>query len=364
MNKNVTQGRIEWVDSYKGILMLLVVFHHIMNTVYLGNNWWGEIFTEPFKSLRMPAFFFISGFLLSKKYDNFSYFFKHRSRQIVLPYFIFFMLNYLVWLLFTRHYTPSDLTLLDPFYGLLKGTTERTDGGALYMLTASPLWFVTTLFIAEIYFFTIKTFFKNNIQILGVLVLFSLAGFFSNYLFHTLDIRPWWNMNVALTAAVFYGLGYLVKTNNLINKINVKNPYLRLLTMTLLLAISFSLSMINTVSMSTNGLGNPILFYIAAFSGIFGMVLFVKLKFVQHNRFFEYLGKNTYLILAFHILAIYFANDLIVYIAEIPKETYTHSLIWTIVYMIVMMMLMKIIIEFFNRYLPFILKSKKTLQKN
>ena len=60
-------GRFDWVDVAKGFCMVLVVLLHVAGWYEVEVNegeptfWWG--FSETFAPLRMPLFFFISGFL-------------------------------------------------------------------------------------------------------------------------------------------------------------------------------------------------------------------------------------------------------------------------------------------------------------
>lgn len=61
-------GRYHWVDAAKGFCMVLVVLLHVAGWYEVEVNqgeptlWWG--FSEAFAPLRMPLFFFISGFLV------------------------------------------------------------------------------------------------------------------------------------------------------------------------------------------------------------------------------------------------------------------------------------------------------------
>ncbi len=345
-------NHLEWIDSYKGILMLMVVISHILSFTSFHGLGYEEFLSYPFRSMRMPAFFFISGYLLSRKYTEFSGFFGHRFRQIVVPYFLFFLFHYLFWFYITRDTYPNDFTWIDPFIGLLEGKAERISEMQFTMLTAYPLWFVTTLFIAELYFFTAKKIVKNNFQMLFLLMFLSLLGFFLSYYLNKVDIRPWWNIDIAITAAVFYGLGYLVKTNNLINKLEISNNWLKLFLVILFFTITASMSLTNYTSIAFGKYGNPALFYIGALSGILALVFFVQFRLIRENSLLKYFGKNTYLILAFHTLALYFTNYILL---NISSDPYAQSLLGSFSYIVLLFIIMVLIIEIFNRFLPKIL---------
>jgi len=360
-------ARVEWIDAYKGILILLVLILHIVNYSNYQGLGYNSFLTEPFRDMRMPAFFFISGFLLSQKYNSFPNFFGHRFRQIVVPYFVFFLFNYLLWIFFIRDADQSNVTLLDPFIGMIKGKLEMVSNEAWStltaeswtLLTAFPLWFVTTLFIAEIYFFGVKKISKNNMQMLLILIVFALGGFILSFLLNHYKIRPWWNVDIAITATVFYGLGYFVKTNNLIHKISVGKGSLRLPIITLLFAISVSASLYGWSSMGSGRFGNPFFYYAGAFSGILALIFFVQFSFIGKNRILEYFGKNAYYILAFQIIAMYFIDYFLSQVINVPSEDYTHSLSWSLVYFILLLLLLFVIIEIFDKFLPFVLGRKR-----
>ncbi len=355
-------NRIEWIDSYKGIVILMVVFAHILSFTDFRHLGYEHFLMHPYRTLMMPAFFFISGYLLNNKRTDFPIFFTHRFRQIIVPYFIFFLFHYIFWIFITRDTYPSDFTLIDPLIGIMEGKAERVTAMLFTMITAMPMWFVTTLFISEIYFFVLKKIFKNDLKIFLSLVILSLLGFFSSYFLNKVDIRPWWNIDVAITGTVFYGLGYLFKTNNIIHRFEIKNNLLKFILMILLFVITFTLSMNNYTSIAVGKYGNPVLFYMGAFSGILALIFFVQYKIIGENRFLEYFGRNSYLTLSFHLIALYLTNYILSNIVNIPSDIYTHSLLWALIYIVLFFLIMGLIIEIFNSFLPEIL-GRKVIKK-
>ncbi len=349
MNKH-----LDWIDAYKGIVMLMVLFAHIVSFSSFNGLGYEKFITLPLRCMMVPAFFFISGYLLNEKYTDFSFFFGHRFRQIVVPYFIFFLINYLFWFFVLRDTYPSDFTWFDPFIGMIEGKAERVSPMQFTMITAFPLWFVTTLFIAEIYFFAVKKISKNNLHIIISLVILSLVGFFTSYLLNKVGIRPWWNVDVAITATVFYGLGYLVKTNNLIAKIHINNSS-KILLVSILFTIAIIISISNYSSIAYGKYGNPALYYIGALSGILALMFFVQFRLIGKNYFLDYLGKNTYQILSFHMIAIYFTDYILLSILNIPSSLYTQSLLGAFFYFFLLCFIIGLMTEIFNRFLPRIL---------
>ena len=88
--------RYAWVDYAKFFSIFLVVSYHIPHR---ADGYVGELLSL----LRMPAFFMIAGFLFNtNKFHSLSYFLKHRSIQLLIPYTSFFTFFYISWLLFGR----------------------------------------------------------------------------------------------------------------------------------------------------------------------------------------------------------------------------------------------------------------------
>ncbi len=102
--------------------------------------------------LRMPAFFMISGLLFRmEKYPTLKYFIKHRSIQLLVPYFFFFLIFYILWLAGGRNWiggNDMECSIWQPLFEFVYGTP--------YLIIA-PYWFVCCLFsIQIIYYLSIK----------------------------------------------------------------------------------------------------------------------------------------------------------------------------------------------------------------
>ena len=86
--------------------------------------------------------FFCAGYLRSNTFSI-----SKRFRQFILPYFLFAIVFYIIWLV-TRHYGADAETPLEwwkPLVGILYGTTPKLPQNA-------PLWFLTALFSFELIF--------------------------------------------------------------------------------------------------------------------------------------------------------------------------------------------------------------------
>jgi len=97
----VTIQRIEWIDTLKGFLLILVCLGHIAPK--------GTLFYDLMcilRPFRMPCFFFLSGLLFSNR-RTFTEYFRDKTRSLLLPYI---WLSLLFCLLNPRLYDSRLLT--------------------------------------------------------------------------------------------------------------------------------------------------------------------------------------------------------------------------------------------------------------
>ena len=332
--------RIEWIDTYRGILIILVVLNH--------QSLQHSVINDSLIAVRMPAFFFISGLLLSDRYTDLKYFALRRFRQLIVPYFLFFLANWLFWAVAL---IPENTDIITPLKSMLLGCVN-TEGGK-QNINAAPLWFITTLFMAEMYMFFVKNIFKTTKKILIVISIFAFIGYLTSKF---LPFRMPWNAEIALTALFFYGLGYITKRENLISYFDTdeKRYIIILFFVSLFGAVILSLESMPVYDL--NYLGSYAIFtYVSALFGILAMISLAKL--INRNTLLEYLGRNTYIILAFHLSALYFLHGIFKRLG-FNFEDMMNSDIWALIYLVSSFLLLIPIIFVINHYLPFILNRR------
>ena len=141
-----------WIDFGKALSIILVVYRHCPpNEFNLISS--------------MPLFFFMSGLLFSfEKYNSFWDFFKHRSRQLLVPYFSFFTIFYLFWLFVGRSVSSPEEQALPLYMPMLEYLYGRPESVCL------PLWFISCLFSMQILFFLFKKINRNLTAIILMLM--------------------------------------------------------------------------------------------------------------------------------------------------------------------------------------------------
>lgn len=328
--------RIEWLDLLKGWGMILVMFAHAS----LPDELRKYIYT-----FHMPLFFFISGYLLSiNKYNNIKEFLKSKLKSLLIPYFIFSIFNYMFYLIFSRFANHVSENPIKPLLGIFIGIR-----GTDWTLCNGTLWFILVLFISELLlYFIIELSTDNNKTISLCLFIFSLIGYlYSNFI----GIRLVWSIDIAFTAVVFLGIGYLIKKNNYIEKYGDKKYIL------VSLIISIITGMINTeVNMFGSVYGNYILFYLSAISGIYLNILIIKE--LPNIKTVNFIGKNTFVYLALHQYVVY---SVLKKISEKLLGHVTNSISMTIIsilFVCITVLVLYPFIKFVNKFIPFAVGKK------
>lgn len=104
--KELIDTRIEWIDSTRGIAILLVVVGHVVGG-YTGNYGMPkyqriiDMVVDIIYTFHMPLFFMISGFVFGlKKYnwskDNYATYINKKAKALLIPYFLFSTLQILI----------------------------------------------------------------------------------------------------------------------------------------------------------------------------------------------------------------------------------------------------------------------------
>lgn len=181
--------RKAWIDALRALAIIMVV---------LGHQVKGEdayfLFTSPVK---MPLFFAISGYVFNMHDGNSQLFWKNWLRRIIIP-----------WL---------GLALIVSLPRLLVGSNLLH---ILYdLISGKRLWFMPCFAVAEIIYFYIRRYAKNEIPIILCALSCTALGFLAN----ALSVLNFAMINRAFVVQSFFLIGYLFKQHqNELNKIEWK----------------------------------------------------------------------------------------------------------------------------------------------
>lgn len=283
----------ESIDIAKGIGMICLVLGHLF---IIGSDSFKMIF-----AFHMPLFFFLSGYLfIPSKYTP-KVFFQKKIGKLALTYLLFVIIGTLFHMFFYEVHPK----------GLLVSAIYK---GEPYV--ASALWFVTVLAIIWTICFIAPVILVNRFNrwwclLITVSVCISASYFFSILPEKILYYIPLKLESLPLSYLFFY-LGYFCQS------MEIKKPKRYLLTLMgggiLLIVCALHNEM---VDLRQNMMGNPLLFMVAAVSGI---VFVLVLSNMFHSKILSYIGRYSILFFLWEG----FARDIIRFIMNyFTGTTYT-----------------------------------------
>lgn len=332
--------RYAWIDNAKFLSIFLVVLFHCPPPFYGYTN----IFLG---HLRIPLFFFVAGLLFRfDKYSSALEFIKHRSKQLLIPYFSFFILFYLFWIFLGR-----DLSGLEGVNTPLYQPIVEYLYGRPYTV-CWPLWFIACLFTMQCLFFLFKKI-KRPIASVIILLLPLIPEFID------LSNSPWMLDNVFFYIP-YYGIASMYK-KEILELMNRKSKaFVSLIVFSISVGITFLLADIdqNYIKTAVNSL--------CRFGIIIPFLIFIKYFSDRYNvrSLIKYISKNTIIVLACHTYAIKIFILFFTWFLAYGEDFFDDKYLLKTVMAIIVMLLMLIPIYIINRYFPFILgKSKYSNQE-
>lgn len=372
--------RLHWIDALKGIGIMLVVFAHHSLPVALDTY----IF-----SFHMPLFFFISGFLFDfEKYaGSAADFVKGRFKSLIVPYFCFALITCLFYFLldtgfqpgvpnieFFEHITPLENSILHGTYHILYASGPMISYNP-------PLWFLSCLFVTELLFYGLaKKYYRDPQKLVFWIVVSGIIGYL--YSVYVLFRIPW-NVDVALTAIVFYGAGNIFRKITETEKESKANlslkfdsefierfsrvekylPVIAILFSLLYLGYLLKFPTDNKVNMNVLKYGGSFFsFYFFAFSGIFAFVYLSKK--IESSRVLEYYGRNSLVVLALHFPLKDVLTKLAAIVLGVDTEYFYYNTSFALGLTVLNLLFLVPVIFLINNYFPFLLGKKKAPEKS
>lgn len=340
--------RIAWLDTLKSLSLFSVVLVHTGRIPAALKLY--------FNSFYMPVFFFISGLLVKEsiREERFFDYLKIRSQRLLVPYLTFNIFSYALWIILLSKIRGVELPnqpILHFLANVLYGV-----GGYGWLNYNITLWFFPCLFITEvIFYFLIRMSSKQNLGF--CLLALSIVGYFYFNVVEAENFRLPFGADIALTATVFYGAGYLLRPYILDNAFTKWcRPSFTALG-ALIYVVSSNLNESSAFVIGNFG-KNYLFFYLAAFSGIFFWIQISRL--IKPNLLFDQIGKNTLVIFPLHLLLFPFFTGILVYAFKVPKATLDSWAFLGIFYAIAAILILILVAWGLNKYAPFLLgKSLK-----
>ena len=196
--------RITWIDTVKGVAILLILFSHSMTSYDLIKNW--------ILAFRIPIFFIICGYIVHLKYSDgfklgqFIDLLSKRWYNLFLPYFLFGV----IWILFINvlYFVGSEHLRFRPLIVNL-----------ISMEGVASLWFLPTYCFSEIFLITLLGFFKGSTRsVVITLIILILSIIDQSSLSYPFSL-----IYRVAAGAVFVFMGYIFASYKIENKLSWKS---------------------------------------------------------------------------------------------------------------------------------------------
>jgi fucose 4-O-acetylase-like acetyltransferase len=205
------QKRIGWIDEFKGFVLLLVCLYHVEQSFPQVQMGMLHLIT-----LRMSAFFFISGMLFStRRFGSFKDYFIHKTRVLLVPYILLSLLFLaLDPVLYNFDLFPKAprMTVMN-IHPVITGTWDYICWNLAKIFVAGkssigsgPLWFVFTLYSVSLLFYGVQKIVPKKF-----IFFFSLASLAGGWLLYVNHIRLPLGIERDLTVLFFFANGWLCK---------------------------------------------------------------------------------------------------------------------------------------------------------
>lgn len=289
--QNMTAQRTAWIDAAKGIGIIAVLVGHTCAPAGL--------LAKAVFSFHIPLFFLISGYLFNfeKNASNFRDMAWRKFRHLIVPYFCSWLALILAWLLFacprpfveTPAAAVAHVSLLN-FFGYLYGIGQTNVFAPLSsIIPVGPVWFLPTLFCAEIFFLFFLLAIPRTSFAARVAAALALA--LAGHLIGEHVFLPW-GADIALVSIVFLYAGYEFKVRDYIERADF-------LHLVICAAIWFLCLCASDLSMNNRAYTDFPLALVGAAAGSF-LVLSISHATAKYAPALVFIGRRSLVILIAH----------------------------------------------------------------
>lgn len=297
--------REKWIDNAKGLAMLMVIVGHVSGelTGRLQFNW--------VYGVHLVVFFLVSGYTMRPKTLNSEYVSKKFS-GLMIPYFwtSFFVVLTDIMNSYVIQHNASIQNVTNIIYRditrIFFASGSHTFFGSVDLGTRiGAIWFLPAMFFANIIFQILL----NHVRDDKILAIYSAGISYIAYLLGRFIWLPF-SIQSAMYAIFFIWIGYAVKKYEVLEKIKPIHYVVALFI--LLLGIKYNYCNEGFVI----AYAHDVIFSLVI--GIAGCILvYFVCKIDRRGRVLEYIGKNSLIVLCFHLYAL-----------ETMGEYFYHILDW------------------------------------
>lgn len=319
--------RIDFIDLTKGLCIILVVMMHVggaFDTLASG---------PALSCFTMPLYFFVSG-LFFKSYEGFGGFFVRKADKLLVPFLVFYLGSFLLMYGISK-VLPGTFRLPVRLSELL-----LVFRGHELIRFNPPIWFLIALFNCNILFYLVHYLRNRHILMMFVVVLLlGAAGFWCG----KQRIELPFYLDVALTALPFYFAGFWIRRYNFF--LYPHHRFDKLIPVFIALAVIAMYFTATPLGMRTNNYpGNIFQVYVAAFAGIFAIMLLCKK--IKSAGIVSYLGRYSIVTLGIHGPLLFFLRPIV---SRFLAEGWVYSVTLFLVTLGVCLLLTPVIVRLMPR---------------
>ncbi|MCQ2237841.1 MAG: acyltransferase family protein [Bacteroidaceae bacterium] len=292
--------RYDYLDVAKGIGILLVLLHHLIGHYGISTSISSYLmaFISPFN---VTIFFFISGFLFSRK-TSYKEFLINKFKKLVVPFFFFYL-------------TSLGLVLAMLTYGVdipyLHNISTLRLIGDFWMNSCQwvniPLWFFQSMFWCSIMYYAITSLKKAHIRYLLSMTLILIGTILSVY-----RIQLPMGLASSLTCMSFIELGNFYREWSEHNSMKYGFGFILAILYIALLFINRSFGWM------LNEFNHPL---IAIVCGGIGTILLIEFcKKIKTSYFLQFCGQNSLVFFSTHYLVLRLVSKLLSVIGDVNLE--------------------------------------------
>ena len=350
------QNKNNIFSTAKGIGIILMVIGHcgapefMVKFIYL---------------FHMPLFFFCSGYFLKDIINRYSLLqtYKKRFKTIYVKFVYWSMLFLLLHNVFYYLNIYNDISAFRGQSSYLYDYSDFARKATKIILSMNDheqlirsFWFLKQLFISSIIVPTLlyignKTT-KYRHSCLLVFLAFFIMTLISKYYSWTLPAI--WDISLVFMSSTFYISGYITKRYCILDYLRIpQSPIICLCCLCILILGLLTLPWTNMLEYTTT---TVVPFFFTAFSGIlFTFILSKKIECLKIKSALYYIGQNTMIIFALHMLCFKIGNLIKIVIYDMPiykladfQIIYEHNTLFWILYSIIGTGLPLLIYNIFN----------------
>ena len=286
------ERRIDFIDLTKGLCIILVVMLHVGGA--FGKFDSGALLT----CFCMPLYFFVSG-LFFKSYEGLTSFVIQKINRLLIPFLVFYLGAFLL-MYVTSKLLPGTVRLPVRWNELLLVFRDHE-----LIRFNPPVWFLIALFNCNVLFYLVHYLRDRHLPAMfAATLLIGIAGFWLG----KQRIELPFYIDVAMTAFPFYVAGFWIRRYNFF--LFPHHRFDKLIPLFIVLAVVTMYFTATPLGMRTNNYpGNIVQVYLAAFAGIFAVMLICK----KMKRFsvISYLGRYSIITLGIHGPLLFFLRPLV-----------------------------------------------------